>query len=1011
MLAELRTYDDITSLIMRSGVQFLDFGLTLKTGGGMPAGFARETGGLGVLRLDYDEDQGEYHLPGDSRARRRPEVETLLKDTLALFDRQWLPVPVLRRRPDGGFHDGPTNWARARLVRLDEGADPRHTHRLTIAFDTAVMSTADTLYLRVGEDDVRSGHLFQFTADARTAAAWAALPWVDSWLREVFEVDAKRRKLHADDLASDIAALRHRAHYLHLLKLVADAAAVPRIKVIANARDALHRPVQADLVLDIGNARTCGILIEEMPGSANRLGDVHALELRDLGEPQLVWREPFQSRVEFAQATFGKDHLSVQSGLGDAFVWPTIARIGPEAMRLAGRRRGTEGATGLSSPKRYLWDEAEYPTAWRFNATPAAGAAPGAAAGAAAGAAWDEPNATAAPFTNHVDQKGEALFSDQSSGMPVFMPHYSRSSLMTFTLAEILVQALAQINSPAQRQRSNHADLPRQLRRVILTVPPSMPVQEQAIYRERVNQALRLVWTALGWHPETYERDTDPQCWPALPQLVMNWDEATCSQVLYLYNGIAWHFAGNAGDFFATMRRPRPGETPGKTLRVASLDIGGGTTDLVVTDFTLAGQGVNPDIVPDQLFREGFKIAGDDILLRVVQAVAVRAIKQHLQACGLRDPRVLIDDLMGPHASEATKTVLRQQLAVQLLHPIGLAMLAAYEEFDPVAGAAPVTRPVRDFFDMSTMPRDAVFDYVNAAAAAAGATGFDLRDVPVTVDPAALHALFWDWEIHKVIRCLSEAVRAYDCDVLLLSGRPSRLPAVREMLLTYLPVTPDRMVSLHSFRIGGWYPFQKNGRIGDPKTTAAVGAMLCELGRTGALRNFPLSADRLFVKSTARFIGLIDLVGTISLDNVLDELDVDSRPSDDSGGTETTDIATDMIYRSVVQIGFRQLPLARWPATPLYLMRPVAEKAEAARAAAPRVHLQRIVQIPSAEQVRRGNKPPFAVERYRIASAEPTRPATGFARADMELSLCTLPYTGVGVEGYWLDTGAVASHT
>ncbi len=81
------------------------------------------------------------------------------------------------------------------------------------------------------------------------------------------------------------------------------------------------------------------------------------LKLRDLSAPEHVYTEPFESRVEFSQAFFGKDHCSVRSGRHDAFQWPTIARIGGEAGRLAARRKGSEGSTGLSSPKRYLWDE------------------------------------------------------------------------------------------------------------------------------------------------------------------------------------------------------------------------------------------------------------------------------------------------------------------------------------------------------------------------------------------------------------------------------------------------------------------------------------------------------------------------------------------------------------------------------------------------------------------------------------------------------------------------------
>ena len=45
--------------------------------------------------------------------------------------------------------------------------------------------------------------------------------------------------------------------------------------------------------------------------------------------------------------------------------------------------------------------------------------------------------------------------------MPVFQPKYSRRSLMTFMLSEVLMQALMQINSPAQRAKLEHSKAPR----------------------------------------------------------------------------------------------------------------------------------------------------------------------------------------------------------------------------------------------------------------------------------------------------------------------------------------------------------------------------------------------------------------------------------------------------------------------------------------------------------------------------------------------------------------------
>ena len=61
-----------------------------------------------------------------------------------------------------------------------------------------------------------------------------------------------------------------------------------------------------------------------------------------------------------------------------------------------------------------------------------------------------------------------------------------------------------------------------------------------------------------------------------------------------------------------------------------------------------------------------------------------------------------------------------------------------------------------------------------------GREPFDLLTVPVSVDMNRLHRLFItdQMEIVKPIKALCEIAYLYDCDVLLISGRPSRLPGV-----------------------------------------------------------------------------------------------------------------------------------------------------------------------------------------------------------------------------------------
>ena len=69
---------------------------------------------------------------------------------------------------------------------------------------------------------------------------------------------------------------------------------------------------------------------------------------------------------------------------------------------------------------------------------------------------------------------------------------------------------------------------------------------------------------------------------------------------------------------------------------------------------------------------------------------------------------------------------------------------------------------------------------------------------------------------------------------------------------------PHRIVPLHQFRVGQWYPFRDfQATISDPKTTASVGAMICLLGE-GQLQNFNFRSDALKFGSTAQYFGKLD---------------------------------------------------------------------------------------------------------------------------------------------------------
>jgi hypothetical protein len=244
---------------------------------------------------------------------------------------------------------------------------------------------------------------------------------------------------------------------------------------------------------------------------------------------------------------------------------------------------------------------------------------------------------------------------------------------------------------------------------------------------------------------------------------------------------------------------------------------------------------------------------------------------------------------------------------------------------------------------------------------------------------------------------LSEAIHEFDCDVVLLSGRPSRLPAVTDLLVDKLAVSPDRVIPLHQYQAGNWYPFRDrdNRRIGDPKTTTAVGGMLCALAES-QLTNFTLFTNRLGLRSTAKYLGELEIDGRL-LDQKLyfRNIDLDRRGAQDQRAT--------IKYYAPMRLGYRQLPLERWIATPLYRLR-MRAGLDAAQLRLPiEITLERagdgVVEedLPDALIKSESMKEEFQIGEAVDANGVDVRPK-------IELVLDTL----ASEQGYWLDTGILA---
>jgi hypothetical protein len=415
---------------------------------------------------------------------------------------------------------------------------------------------------------------------------------------------------------------------------------------------------------------------------------------------------------------------------------------------------------------------------------------------------------------------------------------------------------------------------------------------------------------------------------------------------------------------------------------------------------------------PEQTFREGFRVAGDDLVQRVVQTVVLPRIEAAIRAAGGAGASEKLRELFGGDVGgqDQRSVQRRRQFGLRVLTPLAVSVLERCEDADEfetltidaatVLGLAPTGDALDDTTETPPEPpEDAVPEpvlaYIEGAAADLGARDWRLADLTLTVSREDIDAIARE-TFQKILGNMGEVIHHLGVDVLLLTGRPSRLPAIRSILQELCVVPPHRLIPMHAYQTGRWYPFRDpaSQRIGDPKSTVAVGGMLIALAET-RIPNFKVPSAAFRMRSTTRFIGEMDSSGQITDRRVIfSDVDLDAAP----GGEQLSTV--DMF--APMRIGARQLPLERWTTTPLYQL-DFASPSARLRPTPIRVTLERAdaddgdEENPTAEaELRReALREAFVVSEVEDGAGDAMKPS------DVTLRLQTLGFDGE----YWLDTG------
>lgn len=988
-----------------------------------------------------------------------------IEECLKYYENIWLPFPYFKKFDNNKSDFGPYAWCRIFLKNITpkENKVGKKNYEVILAFDTTIQKEKGLPYFIPRETDTNStNNTFKPSNNEDYNLNFCNEEYNCGWVKDYI------REIRIEGELPNLFAEKHLAEYLYLIKYLSELepyylrkksekeseyknaknidkkntiegeikeieyllenGVFPEVKLYTDKIPS----IDVDLVLDIGNANTCGLLFESPSDTTSdfNFNSVKKLEIIDLSENVGdIHKDPFSMRLAFAKAEFGNIDIPE---FQKSFKWPSLIRVGKEAQRLINQynidsKKGSETATNNSSPKRYLWDNKKTEIPWEFVNLPIK---------RKFNNVDDIPdleifNANQEAYFEGISEQfkgdGEYTFDTNSA----VKPNYSRKSLMTFVYIEIFLNALRQINSHDFRsENAGGVEKPRKLKRITITCPTSIVQKEQIILRQCALDAARAL---KRFYTETYgksidekEIEVDFKIIPSPKDLKMDlsetrsgeredwiYDEATCSQLVFLYAEVSKRYLNNSETFFNLYGKKRADveESYQKSVTIGSIDIGGGTTDLMIAAYEYAeGTAV---LKPKPLYWESFSLAGDDLLKEIVKQVVLEGniekeeekgckgvIKNYAEEMKCGSVKEKMQNFFGTDSNKQgyITRIFRKNFNIQIAIPIAM----KYLEHASNPNANDNEEVGFDYFFKEIKPNPNLIKYVNEHFG----KGFNLEDTRWKLSKKRVFDII-DKTFDALFKQLSMILSAYGSDFLLLSGKPTDISRIREIFIKYYPVSPDRIISLNSYRVGRWYPNfgsePDKGDLGyfkDSKTIVAVGAIIALMaGKLDKLGAFKINTELLTkdLLPTTDYIGIFDVY-------TKDVRQVFFTPEQNS--------YTFNLNGLPMILGYKQLSNDTYPGRPIYKLefneRYLREKVTTGNnSVSNEIEILDAIEYEK-EKVKRNMPLKISLKRmYRNSKEEieiisiKDKQREDLSERILSLSLMTLPEE----EGYWLDTG------
>lgn len=858
------------------------------------------TEGWENIREDFDAE-GKKTIPIDTDDPKDSGCfhESINRIKWDKFENVWFPLPFFLLQSNKSEF-GPTNWCRCKLIP-SEKKTKSGKFNLLLAFDTRSLFEKEDFE----DEDLNETPVFTNNYDKSKDYALCNdeyklvgycseafnCDWVDKYLLKQFH-----NLENINDYRGQKPKLEYLAQYIYLMRLIQQLDVLPKVTLYSNKNVAYGN---VDLVVDIGNSRTCAVLFDN-----SNFTKTSPLELQDFTVPVSdgtlnKYRDSFDMRLAFREADFGG-----KFGLENSrqFIYPSMIRLGKEANRLIHKatnmNSGAEKSSTFSSPKRFLWDTKPQKQEWEFMQL--------------------EGEVAKSIYIEGISEQLNSDGSLNTEGGGGILMHYSRKALMTFAFLEILAQAKMQINSYEQRSHWGNESMPRRIGRIIVTCPTAMSRVERIALRKCAEDAAIMLDR---FFEDTYYKEIDEKearnyikVIPSANKLQVSggrtewiYDEATAAQFVFLYAEIRERYLQNAKDYFDFYGKVRNDleDYDKKTLTIGSVDIGAGTTDVMIAAYKYDGGAGYCTLTPVPLFWESFYKAGDDLLKELIHQLVIEGkhspIEKKVRASG-KNPVEIMQPFLGTDNGVSFRDrQLRSDFNLQVSVPVVLFFLELLKQnkvesqnltFNDIFSNNPPTQNVLNHFKHKF--------------------GFEFETLQWQYERKVVTAIV-EKTFDSLIGKISSLFSFYACDIVLLSGRPTSLKPMTDLFLKYYAISPNRLKAMNDYRVGRWYPEDKrykfidgNGKFINPKSIVTTGAMIGHIAENGGLNGFSLNLKELNKKllPTTNFFG--------KLNEQLEFTETVISPDKNRATVEVSSLP--------FRIGVRQLDIPAYPSRPFYTL-------------------------------------------------------------------------------------------